>query len=92
MEKLYLELPSIERKNEALEYIEEFYEYGSQIHGTGSLDRELKKGKSYDEWLDNNIKLHDENYAFEKGLVPAYTYFLIRKDDNKIVCMIDLRL
>ncbi len=92
MEKLYLELPSLERKNEALEYIEEFYKYDSQIHGTGSLDRELKKGKAYEEWLSNNIKLHDENYALEKGLVPAYTYFLIREDDNKLIGMIDLRL
>ena len=31
-------------------------------------------------------------YALEKGLVPAYTYFLIREEDNKIVGMIDLRL
>ncbi len=92
MEKFYLELPSLERKNEALEYIEEFYKYDSQIHGTGSLDRELKKGKAYEEWLSNNIKLHDENYALEKGLVPAYTYFLIREDDNKLIGMIDLRL
>ena len=92
MEKFYLELPSLERKNDALEYIEEFYKYDSQIHGTGSLDRELKKGKTYEEWLSNNIKLHDENYALEKGLVPAYTYFLIREDDNKLIGMIDLRL
>lgn len=92
MGKLYLELPSVERKNEALEYIDEFYEYGSQIHGTGSLDRELKKGKTYEEWLDNDLKLHDEEYALEKGLVPSYTYFLIREDDNKLVGMINLRL
>ena len=92
MEKFYLELPSIERENDVIEYIEEFYKYDSQIHGTGSLDRELKKGKTYEEWLDNNIKLHDEKYASEKGLVPAFTYFLIREDDNKIVGMIDLRL
>ena len=92
MEKFYLELPSIEREKDAIEYIEEFYKYDSQIHGTGSLDRELKKGKTYEEWLSNNIKLHDENYALEKGLVPAYTYFLIREDDNKLIGMIDLRL
>ena len=92
MEKFYLELPSLERKNDALEYIEEFYKYDSQIHGTGSLDRELKKGKMYEEWLSNSIKLRDENYALEKGLVPAYTYFLIREDDNKLIGMIDLRL
>ncbi len=92
MEKFHLELPSIGRKNDALEYIEEFYEYGSEIHGTGSLDRALKKGKTYEEWLDNNIKLHDESYALENGLVPSYTYFFVREDDNRIVGMIDLRL
>ncbi len=92
MDKFYLEIPSIERRREAIEYIEEFYEYGSHIHGTGSLDRELKKSRTYEEWLNNNIKLHDEKYALEKGLVPAYTYFLIREEDNKIVGMIDLRL
>ncbi len=92
MEKFHLELPSIGRKNDALKYIEEFYEYGSEIHGTGSLDRALKKGKTYEEWLDNNIKLHDESFALEKGLVPSYTYFFVREDDNKIVGMIDLRL
>ena len=43
MEKFYLELPSIGRKNEALEYIEEFYEYGSQIHGTGRIDRNSRR-------------------------------------------------
>ena len=75
MEKFYLELPTIGRKNDALEYIEEFYEYGSEIHGKGSLDRILKKGKTYEEWLDNNLKLHYKSYALEKGLVPAYTYF-----------------
>ena len=92
MEKFYLELPSIKRKIEAYDYINEFYEFGSEIHGTGSLDRELKKGKTYEEWLNNNLNLHDEKYAIEKGLVPSYTYFLVRENDNKIVGMIDLRL
>ena len=92
MEKFYLELPSIGGKNDAHKYIEEFYEYGSQIHGTGSLDKELKKGKTYEEWLNHNLNLHDEKYAIEKGLVPSYTYFLVRENDNKIDGMIDLRL
>ena len=92
MEKFYLELPSIDRKNDALEYIEEFYEYGSQIHGSGSLDKYLKNGKTYEEWVNNNINLHDENYALEKGLVPSYTYFLVREKDDRIVGMVDLRL
>ena len=77
MERFYLELVSLERKDEALDYIDEFYEYVSEIHGVGSLDRELKKGKTYEEWLENNINVRDEEYATKVGLVPAYTYFLI---------------
>ena len=38
MTKFYLELPSIERKEQAIEYINEFYENNSQIHGTGGLN------------------------------------------------------
>lgn len=92
MEKFYLVVPSLERKDEAIEYINEFYKYNSPIHGTGSLDRELEKGNTYEQWLENSLKMHDSKYASEKGLVPSYTYFLIREDDNKIVGMIDLRL
>lgn len=92
MEKFYLEEPSIERKEEAISYINEFYEYESEIHGTGSLDRKLKDGISYEEWLNNSFNMHDKEYAYKKDLVPAYTYFLIRENDNKLIGMIDLRL
>lgn len=35
MEKLYFDVPSIERKNNAIEYINEYYEYKSDINGSG---------------------------------------------------------
>ena len=41
MEKFYLETPSLERKNEIIDYINEFVEYNSDINGTGSLDNIL---------------------------------------------------
>lgn len=91
MTKFYLELPSIERKEQAIEYINEFYENNSQIHGTGGLDRQLKKGISYEEWINNSLKMSDKNYANSKGLVPANTFFLIREEDDKLIGMIDLR-
>ena len=75
MTKFYLELPSIERKEQAIEYINEFYENNSQIHGTGGLDRQLEKGISYEEWINNSLKMSDKNYANSKGLVPANTFF-----------------
>lgn len=91
MEKLYLEVPSIERKNQALEYIKEFYEYNSQINGVGGLDKKIEKGISYEEWVNENLKMSDKNYAYSKGLVPGETFFLIRKEDDKLIGMINLR-
>lgn len=49
MEKSYFEIPDITRKNEAIEFINEFYEYKSNINGTGGLQRFLD---NYKGWLD----------------------------------------
>ncbi|MGN1338050.1 MAG: hypothetical protein ACI4WW_06215 [Candidatus Coprovivens sp.] len=43
--------PTIEYKEKAIEYIEEFYKYNSPINGTGGLDRYLD---NYEEWLKKN--------------------------------------
>lgn len=91
-EKFILVKPTLDYKESAIEYINEFYEYNSQIHGTGGLDIALEKGISYEDWLSNSIKMYNKEYAYSKGKVPAVTYFLVRKNDNKIVGTIDLRL
>lgn len=41
IESFYLETPSLERKNEIIDYINEFVEYNSDINGSGSLDNIL---------------------------------------------------
>lgn len=90
MEKFYLEAPSISRKEEAIEYISEFINNDSQIHGSGGLDRYLQT-KTYEEWLIHIKNMKNKEYALACNFVPSTTYFLIRKDDNKIIGMIDLR-
>ena len=87
MGKLVLEIPSISRKNDSIEFIEEFLENNSNINGDGSLS---KYKDCYEDWL---IKLADD-YSFLKNnnRVPAKTYFLVRESDNKIVGIINLRL
>ena len=87
MEKFYLEEPSINRKDESISYINEFYKYNSQINGTGGLHRYLD---DYEGWL----KKLNEDYSRipSKEKVPARTYFLIRENDNKIIGMINIRL
>lgn len=87
MEKLFFEIPSIKRKQDAIEYINEFISYGSKINGTGGLNRYVD---DYEGWLNklerDYIQIPDEER------VPARTYFLVRENDNKVVGMINIRL
>ncbi len=50
MTKFYFEMPSIKRKNEIIDFINEFVEYNSDINGTGSLDKILE-GYTFEEAL-----------------------------------------
>ncbi len=87
MEKLYLVKPSLEYEKQAIQYIQEFREYNSEINGSGGLDRYLD---NYKGWLD---KLEEDYIRIpNEEKVPAETYFLVRKIDNKIIGMINIRL
>ena len=46
MDKLYLEVPTIARKNEAYEFIQKFLDNNSSINGSGSLHRYVNKEKN----------------------------------------------
>lgn len=46
MDKLYLEIPTIKRKNEVYEYIQEHLNNNSSIYGSGSLHRYVNKDKN----------------------------------------------
>lgn len=86
MEKFYLEKPSLKRKNDAIEYINEHIEYSSNINGAGQLDSYLKE-KTYEDWLLYLDKMKEGINDW----VPSSTYFLIRKNDDKIIGMINIR-
>ncbi len=75
------------RKEEAVDYVNEFHECHSPINGTGGLDRYLN---DYEGWL----RKLEEDYVREPNeeKVPARTYFLVRESDNRIVGMINIRL
>lgn len=90
MEKFYFEIPSMERKEEVLEYLKEFIEYNSDINGTGGLER-CSKGMSYEEWLKDNLANMKIEYDGKSDRVPATTYLMIRESDNKIVGMVNIR-
>lgn len=85
-----LVFPNLEYKDKAIDYINEFYEYGSEINGSGSLDRYLKEA-TYEEWLDKVLSYIDIA-NIPKGKVPDLTYFYVREDDDRIVGMVNIRL
>lgn len=87
MEKFYLESPSIKRKDEAINYVKEFYENNSNLNGDSGLDKYLD---DYEGWLEFLNKLSNP-LTVPSGYCPGYEYFLIRKNDSKLVGLINLR-
>lgn len=87
MDKFYFEVPDIGRKEAAIDYINEFHEYGSDINGSGGLHKFLD---DYEGWL---AKLEKESHRIpDENRVPSRTYFLVRSGDDRIVGMINIRL
>ena len=87
MEILMYVKPTKEYERQAIEYIKEFYEYKSEIHGVGELNKYLE---DYDGWLKSLEE--KRNRVLSEEYVPAETFFLVRVCDNKIVGMVNIRL
>ena len=90
MEKFYFEKPSIERKNEIIEYLDEFVKYGSNINGSGSLDK-IYEGYTFEEALDRCLKMENEENAKSINRCPGKTLLLVREEDKKIFGTINIR-
>ena len=90
METFYLETPSLDRKNEIIDYINEFVEHKSDINGTGSLDKILD-GYTFEQALESCLNMQYEEYAKKFGRCKGKTFLLIRKNDNKIIGTINVR-
>ncbi len=90
MERFYLEKPSIDRKNEIMDYINELILYNSDTNGIGSLNKILE-GYTFEQSLDRCLNMENEEYAKKLGRCPGKTFLLIRENDNKIVGTINVR-
>ena len=90
MEKFYFETPSMKRKDEIIEYINEFVEYKSNINGTGSLDKILE-GYTFEQALERCLNMENKEYAEKMGRCQGKTFLLVRKNDDKIMGTINVR-
>ena len=85
-----LVFPSLLYKEQAIQFINEFKEYESDINGVGALDSYLDNS-TYEEWL-KKVYADIDIANIQKPRVPALTYFYVREDDDKIIGMINIRL
>jgi len=86
MNKIELQLPTLHHKAAAENFKTEFFENQEhEIPGSAMLD-----GMEYEQWLTFNENNRKEN-TVSRGWVAATTFFAVRKLDNKIIGIIDIR-
>jgi len=86
--KFVLPNPAYEQK--AIAFIQEFHDHASHINGSGGLD-EFLEDRTYADWLEK-VAADLDIANIPPGRVPAYTYFYVREEDDRIVGMINIRL
>ena len=87
MEKIILVIPDKKYEGKAKEYIQEFLNNNSQIHGVGELDESID---NYDMWL-KRVDDYSNGRNLKEGHVSANTYFAVSEDTDKLIGMIDIR-
>lgn len=85
--KFYLEEPTLKRKEEVREFIEEHFKYNSKIAGVSGLDTDYV---NYEDWLQKMVLLSNPETC-PNDKCCGIQYFLIRENDNKIVGRVNLR-
>lgn len=83
MENIYLKFPTMEDKQEWLDYVKETKDDNPEATPGGFKDNTI-----YEEWLNKLINEHN-NINLEKGRVPSSFYFLMIK--NRILGSISIR-
>lgn len=90
--KLKLEFPTLERRNDALDFLREFEEEHVHPYGTNMLYTIRQpdgKFRSYREWVNYCRRSRIANSSDDGASTD--TYFLVRGSDNRIVGMITIR-
>lgn len=86
MEDMILVKPDMTMAEEIMDYKREFIEAGSSMDGTGGL----RKCETAQEWIDFNERMENPE-TVPSHFVPATQYVYLRKSDNRIVGMIQIR-
>ena len=90
-DELILVKPNIELKEQAINLIEEVekFDIDEKVRYSG-FSRLQEYKDNYEEWLER-IDKYTKKEMIPEGRVPANVFFSIRKSDNKLVGVIDIR-
>lgn len=89
--EIILEKPSIKHKEQVIKFIEEVeqFEPNERVRYSGFSSLEDYK-ENYEEWL-KKIEIYTKKEALPEGRVMSDVFFSVRKSDNKIVGIINIR-
>jgi predicted acetyltransferase len=85
MDTLILVIPNKSHQDKAIKFIQEFIDCNSYLFGTSGIHQYIN---DYDGWLK---KIENELCHNKSDDVPRNTYFAIRKKDNKIIGITNIR-
>lgn len=86
-EELKLIFPSEEYREQVMDYLQEHYDNNEyMLNGDGGLD----SLKDFDKWLEK-IRNDISEETVSSNRVPATEYLSIRKSDNKLIGMVQIR-
>jgi len=86
MEEFILTRPASEYASQIVEYRQEFLDAGGSMDGTGSL-RRISNPEEYIKISED----YEDPHKVPSHFVPATQFFFIRKCDNRLVGMIQVR-
>ncbi|HCW52397.1 MAG TPA: GNAT family N-acetyltransferase [Clostridium sp.] len=73
-------------KREIIDYKREFEINNDSLHGTACI----QNYENFESWL-KKVQEHLKEETITDGFVPATTYMAIRKEDGRLIGMIDIR-
>ena len=81
MDILELVEPTMEYKDQVMDFKAEMLEYGSDFEGCSGLEN----AETYEEWLDFRGR------EKRKGWLPSHTWLTVRRSDGRVVGIINYR-
>ena len=83
---LYLAKPSLKYKEQIMDFRQEFISNQEIAYGT----QHLYDYNSLEDWIEQ-LRLNEKEETVESGRPPSYEFMAIRKEDGKIIGMINVR-